>query len=61
MVKIEYIIINIIGALILICVGSAANIIHVNGESKFDTICNSAIVIIILCAAALAGFLFIKV
>ena len=57
----EYIIINIIGALILICVGIAANIIHVNGESKFDIICNSAIVIVILCAAALAGFLFIKV
>ena len=61
MVKIEHIIMNIIGTLILIHVGVAANNIHVNGESKFEIICNSAIVIIILCAAALTGFLFIKV
>ena len=60
-VKIEYPILNAIGALILIHVGIAANIVNVKGDSRFDRVWNSAIVISMLSAAALTGFLFVKV
>lgn len=57
----EHAIINALGALILIHVGIAANIISVKGNSKFERIHNTVIVIFILTAAALTGFLLIKV
>ena len=60
-VKIEHPILNAIGALILIHVGIAANIVNVKGDSRFDRVWNSAIVISMLLAAALTGFLFVKV
>lgn len=52
---------NIVGALILIHVGIATNIIGVKGENKIERVHNTAIVVFILLAAAWAGFLFVTV